>query len=512
MALTFLNPAMIDQPANIPFLSAGNLVATNTTLAQLNVSSANIRTLSANNSYLNNLINNVDVFGNLTVYGAITALSGAGIVNTFVTSTTALSVVNVGVGPALFVSQGTNTAGVASFVGTGQEIFKVNNIDPDLGQASVIVSKGLSNKSLSATGTSYFDNINSPVATIDQFNSTAINSTNINAASAVIGTLTNTTLNVNTVNSNLVNASNLVMPTSSTAFFGNMTVYGFINAISGIQNISSFISNTSALSVVNTGATPALFVKQSPALGAIASFIGSNVEVLRVVNPDPAPAVPGILVTGNVSASNVVYSQGGNSNNWNSDYTVTSNNSASWISATTNVQSNSANWEATYTSVNTNQTNWTNVFTHVRTVSSTWQSASTNVQSNSANWNSTYTTVQSTSASWNGGTAALTNLQTNSAIYVPTKLLTAGNFMAQAGLKYLVNTSLSVVFGTLPAIPLTGSVITFEDPFGTWDTNNFILLGNGNNIESTTAALSCNVEDSKFDLTFVGGSRGWKVS
>lgn len=502
-ALTYLNPKMIEQPANISYLSAGTLIASN-----VNLNSANVNTLSAYNSYLDNIINNIDVYGNLTVYGAVTALSGITLVNTFNTSTTALSVINIGTGPALYISQGENINGVALFVGaSGQEILRVNNTDPNFGQPTVIITKGPANKSLSANGTSTFESIVAPLATL----------TNLNATSATIGVENVTTSNVGAVNANTVkvnsiSAGALQMPNDSYAFFGNMTVYGQINALSGIQNISSFVSQTSSLSVVSVAQAPALFVRQTGAAGSVASFYGNTVEVLKVNNTVVNAGAPGIVVTGSISAT------GGNSNNWNSVYTTVQNTSSTWTggnNAFTNVQTNSANWQATYTSVNANQTNWTAAYTSVNANQTNWSNAFTSVQSNSASWtggNIAFTTIQANSASWNGGSAALTNLQSNSAIYSPTKLLTAANFRAQAGLKYLVNTTSSIVYGTLPTPPVTGSVISFEDPFGTWNTNNFIVLGDGSNIESSTDALSCEIKDSAFNLTFVGGSRGWKVS
>jgi hypothetical protein len=482
---------MIEQPANISYLSAARLIA-----SDANFENANITTLSAYNFYADNIINNTDLYGNLTVYGAITALSGITLVNTFNTSTTALSVINIGTGPALYVSQGSNIKGVAVFVGANnQEILRINNTDPNLNQPTVVITKGPTNRSLSAIGISTFESIEAPLATL----------TNLNAASASIGVENVTTIDAGTVNAGTIKATSisadgLVMPVDSYALFGNMTVYGQINALSGVQNISSFVLQTSSLSVVSVAQAPALFVRQTGG-NPVTQFFGNTTEVLRINNPAVVPTAPSIVVTGSISSSNIVQAAGGNSNNWNNVYTNVQNTSSTWTGgniAFTNVQTNSANWQTAYNSVNTNQTNWT--------------AAYTSVNANQANWTNVYTNVQTNSASWTGGSAALTNVQSNSAIYSPTKLLTAANFNAQAGLKYLVNTTSGIVYGTLPTPPVTGSVISFEDPFGTWDTNSFIVLGNGSNIESSSTALSCEVEDLAFNLIYVGGSRGWKVS
>ena len=49
-------------------------------------------------------------------------------------------------------------------------------------------------------------------------------------------------------------------------------------------------------------------------------------------------------VSGNLSASNVVYASGGNSDLWNSTYTTVSSNSANWQNLYTTVQNNSSTW------------------------------------------------------------------------------------------------------------------------------------------------------------------------
>jgi len=169
----------------------------------------------------------------------------------------------------------------------------------------------------------------------------------------------------------------------------------------------------------------------------------------------------GGTLTGTLSTTGEVYSQSGNSQQWNSTYTNVQTNSSSWSSVYSSfntqsadntsvystVQSNSAdtwnyqgtdvksltsNWESTYTTVNTSSAQWaidTSVDTQLRSLTSNWENTYTyfsvqsgdnasvysTVQSNSANWDSTYTeyltqsanyystytTVYDTSGSWN---------------------------------------------------------------------------------------------------------------
>lgn len=95
----------------------------------------------------------------------------------------------------------------------------------------------------------------------------------------------------------------------------------------------------------------------------------------------------------------------------------------------------------------------------------------------------------------------------NSMRYVPV----SANFSALADASYLVNTTSGVISATLPTTPLTGDTIQFSDPFSTWDNNLFVINRNGNNIQSLAENLFCDVADTRFTLTFVGSSVGWKI-
>ena len=73
-------------------------------------------------------VTNLRVKGDLTVVGTLSALSGAYFVNTQFTVTSALSVVSLGQGPALYVLQGTGPGDIASFYDAdGVEVLHVGN-------------------------------------------------------------------------------------------------------------------------------------------------------------------------------------------------------------------------------------------------------------------------------------------------------------------------------------------------------------------------------------------------
>jgi hypothetical protein len=84
-------------------------------------------------------------------------------------------------------------------------------------------------------------------------------------------------------------------------------------------------------------------------------------------------------INGTLSSNNIIHALGGNSNNWNSVYTIVQTNSAS-------------KWDNVYTTVqNFSATEWKN--------KPEWDSVYSTVQTNSASkWDNVYTTVQSSSA------------------------------------------------------------------------------------------------------------------
>ena len=91
--------------------------------------------------------------GDLTIFGSITALSGATFVNTVFTTTSALSVVNTGAGPALYVYQGPGSGDVASFYdGDGIEVLHIGNgITSGLGGV-IGIQTSAPNKTLTVAG------------------------------------------------------------------------------------------------------------------------------------------------------------------------------------------------------------------------------------------------------------------------------------------------------------------------------------------------------------------------
>jgi hypothetical protein len=80
---------------------------------------------------------------------------------------------------------------------------------------------------------------------------------------------------------------------------------------------------------------------------------------------------------------------------------------------------------------------------------------------------------------------------------------------ASIGGIYYCDTSTGAITLTLPASPTTGSMIGIRDALGTWNTANLVIASGGNNIDSTSGLMSCDVADANFDLVWRGGSIGW---
>jgi len=361
MSLTYLDPLMIKQPTGINNLSAVNLIANNAT----------INSLSAINSYTNKIINDTSVFGNLTVTGSITALSGINFVQTLTTTTSSLSIVNVGNQIGLYVSQSPSVAPVASFVGNNTELLRVNNISPDTGKPVVIIAKSPTGLSLSADGTSNFKTTNIDIANIDIANIDTLNTSIYSVAS-----LTSTNLYIN---------KGIYLPTAggsvynNAAFFGNLTVFGSISALSGITTTNTFTNQTSSLSVVNTGTGPALYVSQLQHPNGIAIFSESNGNTILKIN-NSGYNLPAITVNGTISATS------GTSNQWQTAYNVATEYQIASGTFVKNAAFNSYKTDVSNTTATfVNNAAFNSYKTDVSNVSGNWQTAYTWVSTNLAN-------------------------------------------------------------------------------------------------------------------------------
>jgi len=252
------------------------------------------------------------------------------------------------------------------------------------------------------------------------------------------------------------NSSNYALTNTNVIFQNNVTVLGNLTAKGTATFANTIFTTTSALSVVNTGPGPALYVFQAAGPYDVASFYdGDGIEVLHVGNANPGgkgfvginESFPGteLTVNGAISSNRTITVLGGNSNQWNSNYTTSNTNSARWESAYTSFNANSGKYDSNYTTTNSNSANWSQAYTNLTsnsaaylsgvnisllaTTSASWNSVYSTTQNNSAIWSSVYTsfntnsakydsnytTVNSNSANWNSGYNAYTQLNSISA-------------------------------------------------------------------------------------------------
>ena len=163
-------------------------------------------------------------------------------------------------------------------------------------------------------------------------------------------------------------------------FGQNVTINGNLTALGTSIFKNTIFTTTSALSVINTGPGPALYVYQAAGASDVASFYdGDGVEVLHVGNANMGqggkvginesfPAAE-LTVSGAISANKDITVSGGNSNQWNSNYTTTNTNSANWSSVYTSVADNSAKYDSNWTTTNNNSATWSSVYSSYNSIS-----------------------------------------------------------------------------------------------------------------------------------------------
>ena len=199
------------------------------------------------------------VTGNLLITGALTAAGGVTFNNTVVvTTTSALSVINTGPGPALYIQQGVGDGDIASFYDAdGVEALHIGNAKNTAGQdpSGVIgVNTSFPNKTLSVAGEiSASRQIWAPVATFGtSVSASALSGVHYGSGSSLTGLLT----------SNITGFSgsvSAILPVRSVANkYGNVSLCNtditFLNSVNGI-NIGSGSWNTAPAQAIEISTT-----------------------------------------------------------------------------------------------------------------------------------------------------------------------------------------------------------------------------------------------------------------
>lgn len=188
---------------------------------------------------------------------------------------------------------------------------------------------------------------------------------------------------------------------------GDTVIYGNLSSLGTTTLVNVTANVTDALSVVNPGfgAPNAIYISQGGTGAGIKmnnSGSGPMMTLEGNGNVGIGTGTPNekLTVSGNISASGVVYASGGNSNQWNANATLFAQYSAGWQNTYNTVSANSGNWNSIYNTVRTASSNWQNTYNTVSSTSGDWNNTFNTTKSNSGRWESSYTSVNSLSSTW----------------------------------------------------------------------------------------------------------------
>jgi uncharacterized protein YoxC len=377
------------------------------------------------------------IYGDLTIFGNLTSTGTQTFANTIFSSTSSLSVVNFGQGPALFVQQVPGPVGlydIASFNTTaagGKEIMHIGSVDPFTGIGRVGINTSIPNYELTVTGSISATNNFITNGSVVAYNATLANPTITNenapvdsvAALNIIGT---------SQQSVFAEIQNLYPGISSSA---DISVYNDAGNYLDIGiNSSQYDGNiyTPAFNIVKANdvyaynASNGNFAIGTAGSGDLILFTGGTLSGTNAQGGNERVRVLGsgnvginisnpahrLSVLGSITASNVIYDGKGNSNNWNSVYN--------------NVNSLSGNWNSTRTTLSSLSGNWNSVYNNVNSLSGNWQTAYSILTSRSLSADFIYgystETVLTDGSNFNGNGNGTITLNYLNGIYVNSRI------------------------------------------------------------------------------------------
>ena len=87
----------------------------------------------------------------------------------------------------------------------------------------------------------------------------------------------------------------------------------------------------------------------------------------------------------------------------------------------------------------------------------------------------------------------------------------AADTAAAAGDAFLVDTTAAPVTVTLPAAPVLGDEIWFEDVAGNFGTNKLTVAQGGNPIMGLAEDMDVEMNNAMFGLVFADAAKGWRI-
>jgi len=288
---------------------------------------------------------NLNVNNNLVVYGTLSALSASYFQTSIFTSSSALSVISVGGGPALFVQELGTTGDIASFYDTYGEVLHVGNRSGTPYNGLVGINNGAPNKALTVVG---------------DISSTAV----LYGSALEVGLYAPTSVLPNLVSQfttknntyQQVNITNLFPGSAAssdyvaTADNGSDTLnFVDLGINNSLYNDPAFnIAQANDAYLYNNGGNFAIGTSTSNALkfftnGTLSSNIAMYIAPGGNVGVGPAVVNPGatLTVNGMLSTNNIINDANGTSTQWNQAYTYTNANSSLIILSGSNAYLNS---------------------------------------------------------------------------------------------------------------------------------------------------------------------------
>ena len=245
----------------------------------------------------------------------------------------------------------------------------------------------------------------------------------------------------------------------------DLEVKGNLSVLGTTTQLDTLVYATSALDVVNSGTGPAATFKQTGDQ-PVAHFLDDNETALFIDGKTSTPGFVGIgtnlpheklTVVGNITASNIIYADEGNSVEWNYSFdnaVYSISGTPDQLVSTKTVDSPGAN-EFTLSFPNkvtfpgdvfvTNNLSSTNILSNTLSAiyvsspggdSSRWNNNSTIVETNSANWNTAYGILSSNTIT---GTLSVDDIELTNANLNLNQCLTWANTKSLSSLLLTIN-------------------------------------------------------------------------
>jgi len=336
---------------------------------------------------------------NVTIWGVLSATGGTYFANTIYSTTSAISVVHVGSGPALYVGS-IGTGDIASFYDLDQNLEMLhigghNGDFPNVGVKTSTPNKDFTvNGEISASEIIYDKDGNSTQwnSVYSSYRSASASVSNYLPLSG--GTLTGK-LNLSSTaikaGLNIGQSVSLATPYEIGDLWrnssGRISYALSTNTASTVAELERANSYTQSQSITNNNNTsPALRITQTGLANALlidddthpdsTPFVINNIGSVGIGLSSLSGIDAKLTVIGNVSATGSYFGDGSKLTGIVAGDTI----------ATTLVRTNSANWDSVYTSVKDTSGNWNSVYSTTNTFSSNWQTTHSTVNILSGYW------------------------------------------------------------------------------------------------------------------------------